>query len=313
MEIEIRNNNILKIKVNGVYYKKKKDFISILPSVIFSPDDLRIVKSNPGERRAFLDSILEKIYGDFSSLRLQYQKIVTQRNSLLRSTGGRLSNNHLETLDTWNDNLVKYGIEIILKRYELLDSIKTGFTGHIKNFFKEVIPDIKYVFSWNRNEKEESHNPEKYLTGNKKDDSDIVIDREFLKKEFKKRLTENLDIDLARKTTSLGPHRDDFAIYFNGKDIRSYGSQGQQRIASISLKLCELQILRDRLKTDPVLLLDDVLSELDTRRRRRLVKIISGRFQTFVTATNISYLDKLDIDFGSRFLVRDNSIIGMKL
>jgi len=313
VEIEIRNNNILKIKVNGVYYKKKKDFISILPSVIFSPDDLRKVKSNPGERRAFLDSILEKIYGDFSSLRLQYQKIVTQRNSLLRSTGGRLSNNHLETLDTWNDNLVKYGIEIILKRYELLDSIKTGFTGHIKNFFKEVIPDIKYVFSWNRNEKEESHNPEKYLTGNKKDDSDIVIDREFLKKEFKKRLTENLDIDLARKTTSLGPHRDDFVIYFNGKDIRSYGSQGQQRIASISLKLCELQILRDRLKTDPVLLLDDVLSELDTRRRRRLVKIISGRFQTFVTATNISYLDKLDIDFGSRFLVRDNSIIGMKL
>lgn len=313
VEIEIRNSNVLKIKVNGVYYKKKKDFVSILPSVIFSPDDLRIIKSNPGERRAFLDSILEKIYGDFSSLRLQYQKILMQRNSLLKSAGGRLSNNHLETIDTWNDNLVKYGIEIILKRYKLLDSIKTGFAGHIENFFKGVVPDIKYVFSWNRNEKEESHDPEKYLAGNKKDDSDIVMDREFLKKEFKKRLTENLDIDLARKTTSLGPHRDDFIIYFNGRDIRSYGSQGQQRIASISLKLCELQTLRDRLKTDPVLLLDDVLSELDIRRRRRLVKIISGRFQTFVTATNISYLDKLDIDFGSRFLVRDNNIIGMKL
>ncbi len=313
VEIEIRRNNVLKIKVNGVYYKKKKDFISILPSVIFSPDDLRIIKSNPGERRAFLDSILEKIYGDFSSLRLQYQKILVQRNSLLKSAGGRLSSKHLETLDTWNDNLVKYGIEIILKRYELLNSIKTGFAGHIEDFFKGAVPDIKYVFSWDRNGKEENRDPEKSLRENKKNDSDIVMDRDFLREEFKKRLTENLDRDLARKTTSLGPHRDDFVICFNGRDIRSYGSQGQQRIASISLKLCELQILRDRLKTDPVLLLDDVLSELDTRRRRRLVKIIRGRFQTFVTATNISYLDKLDIDFGSRFLVRDDSIIGMEL
>ncbi len=313
VEIEIRKNNVLKIKVNGVYQKRKTDFISILPTVIFSPDDLRIIKSNPGERRAFLDSILEKIYGDFSSLRLQYQKILIQRNSLLKSAGGRLSSKHLETIDTWNDNLVKYGMEIILKRYELLHSIKADFTGHIEDFFKGIIPDIRYVFSWNRNEKEESHDPEKNLRKNKKDDSDIVMNKDFLREEFKKRLIEKLDIDLARKTTTIGPHRDDFIVYFDGRDIRSFGSQGQQRISSISLKLCELKTLKDRLKTDPVLLLDDVLSELDTCRRKRLVKIIGGRFQTFVTATNISYLDKLDIDFGSRFLVGNNNIAGMKL
>ncbi len=312
VEIEIRKNNVLKIKVNGVYQKRKTDFVSILPTVIFSPDDLRIIKSNPGERRAFLDSILEKTYRDFSSLRLQYQKILIQRNSLLKSAGGRLSSRHLETIDTWNDNLVKYGIEIILKRYELLHSIKADFIGHIESFFKGVIPDIKYVFSWNRNGKGESHEPEKNPGESKKKDSDIMINRDFLREEFKKRLIGKLDIDLARKTTTIGPHRDDFIVYFDGRDIRSFGSQGQQRISSISLKLCELKTLQDRLKTDPVLLLDDVLSELDTLRRKRLVKII-GRFQTFVTATNISYLDKLDIDFGSRFLVGDNSITGMKL
>lgn len=305
VEIEMRKNNILKIKINGVYYKKKKDFISILPSVIFSPDDLKIVKSNPGERRIFLDSILEKTCGDFSQLKNQYHKILLQRNSLLKSAGGRLSKNHLETLGTWNDNLIKYGMKIIMKRYELISSIREGFSDHIEDFFKGTAADIKYVFSWNRNEKGEDCGPGKKI-GNK-------MDMESLREEFKKRLAENLDIDLARKTTSLGPHRDDFVIYFNNRDIRSYGSQGQQRIASISLKLCELQTLTDRLGTDPVLLLDDVLSELDIERRRKLVKIISGRFQTFVTATNISYLDKLDIDFKSRFLVKDDNIAGMKL
>jgi len=192
-----------------------------------------------------------------------------------------------------------------MKRYELISSIREGFSDHIEDFFKGTAADIKYVFSWNRNEKGEDCGPGKKI-GNK-------MDMESLREEFKKRLAENLDIDLARKTTSLGPHRDDFVIYFNNRDIRSYGSQGQQRIASISLKLCELQTLTDRLGTDPVLLLDDVLSELDIERRRKLVKIISGRFQTFVTATNISYLDKLDIDFKSRFLVKDDNIAGMKL
>ena len=126
-------------------------------------------------------------------------------------------------------------------------------------------------------------------------------------------MNDNFKRDLAFKSTTTGPHRDDLIMSFNGKDIRSFGSQGQQRIASISLKLCELYILKERLDTDPVLLLDDVLSELDIERRKKLVKVINESFQTFVTATNISYLDKLDIDFGSRFLVGGNRIEEMKL
>jgi len=102
-------------------------------------------------------------------------------------------------------------------------------------------------------------------------------------------------------------------LSFNGKDIRSFGSQGQQRIASICLKLCELYILKEKTGKDPVLLLDDVMSELDIERRKKLVKVINKNYQTFVTATNISYLDKLDVNFGSRFLVSDNNINEMKL
>jgi DNA replication and repair protein RecF len=313
VEIEVRKGNSLKIKVDGVYRKKKTDFISLLPSVIFSPDDLRIIKADPGERRAFLDSILETVQKDYSSIRLQYQKILTQRNSLLKSATGSLNSSHLKTLDAWNDNLVKYGLDMITRRIELLESIKEVFTGHIGSFFKGVSSRIRYIFSWERNGKNGKLENNTLFTANNSENGNTQIDRKELTRIFKNKLEENLEQDLIRKSTTVGPHRDDISISFDERDIRSFGSQGQQRVAAISLKLCEIQVLKDRLSTDPVLLLDDVLSELDIERRKKLVDIINGRFQTFVTATNISYLDKLEIDFGSRFLVKDDIITKMGL
>jgi DNA replication and repair protein RecF len=230
---------------------------------------------------------------------------------LLKSAAGKLTSNHLVTLDAWNENLVKYGIDIMIRRLELLDTIKDLFANRIKSFFNNIVAEIKYIYSWDRNEKKSLGKPGETRSGYYGRQEDLETEKDILSKTFKKRLVENLDSDLLKKSTAVGPHRDDIAIFFNGKDIRSFGSQGQQRAAAISLKLCEIQVLKDRLKTDPVLLLDDVLSELDIERRKKLVGIISGRFQTFVTATNISYLDKLDIDFGSRFLVKEDDIIKM--
>ena len=313
IEIEIRKNNNIKIRVNGVYQKKKSDFTSILPSVIFSPDDLKIIKAGPGERRNFLDCILEKIYPDYYSLRLQYQKILIQRNSLLKSIKGKPMDNHINTIGVWNDNLVKYGIQIIEKRLGLLDGIKGKFSQHTGDFFKGIRGEVKYIFSWDRvdgNDKHDDTGPGKENVNNTEKSSFNI---EGLREVFLEKLNSNFERDLTFKTTTIGPHRDDMAIFFDKKDIRSFGSQGQQRIASISLKLCELYILKERSGTYPVLLLDDVLSELDIERRKKLVKVINESFQTFVTATNISYLDKLDIDFGSRFLVNDNRINEMKL
>ncbi|MES0342149.1 MAG: DNA replication and repair protein RecF, partial [Candidatus Humimicrobiaceae bacterium] len=313
IEIEIRKNNNIKIRVNGVYQKKKSDFISILPSVIFSPDDLKIIKSGPGERRNFLDSILEKIYPDYYSLRLQYQKILVQRNSLLKSIKGKPMDNHINTIGVWNENLVKYGIQIIEKRLGLLVDIMGKFSQHTGDFFKGTRGEVKYIFSWDRvdgNDKHYDNGPVKENVNNTEKSSFNI---EGLREVFLEKLNSNFERDLTFKTTTIGPHRDDMAIFFDKKDIRSFGSQGQQRIASISLKLCELYILKERSGTYPVLLLDDVLSELDIERRKKLVKVINESFQTFVTATNISYLDKLDIDFGSRFLVNDNRINEMKL
>ncbi|MFA5015654.1 MAG: DNA replication/repair protein RecF [Actinomycetota bacterium] len=304
IEIELHKGNNIKIKVDKIIRRKKSDFISILPSVIFSPDDLKIVKSGPMERRNFLDSILEKIDPSYYRQRLQYQKILTQRSSLIKSLNTRTGAVCNSTLDVWDDNLVKYGVDIIKKRYDLLTEFAADFKNCISSFFKGVKVNINYIFSWDRGygsdglaDYENKKNPVMESFG--PDDIMTIFHRE-LKESFKK--------DLLYKTTTIGPHRDDFMILLDSRNIRYFGSQGQQRIASISLRLCELDILKKKIKKDPVLLLDDVFSELDIERKKILVKAVSDKFQTFVTTTNISYLDKLDLEFGSKFLIKDNRI-----
>lgn len=304
IEIELRKENNIKIRVDKIYKRKKSDFISILPSVIFSPDDLKIVKSGPSDRRNFLDSILEKLDWKYYRQRLQYQKILIQRSSLIKSISGRSGAASNSTLEVWNDNIVRYGTDIIEKRYRLLAEFRDEFRSYVNSFFKGVEVDLFYVFSWDRGD-----NLDEYTDyfGAKSYKKENFIENN-LKSIFYCKLIESLQKDLLYKTTTVGPHRDDFIILLNGKNIRSFGSQGQQRVASISLKLCELDILRKRIKKDPILLLDDVFSELDIERRKLLVKAVSDRFQTFVTTTNISYLDKLDLEFGNKLLIKDNKI-----
>jgi DNA replication and repair protein RecF len=305
LEIEIRKNNNIKIRMDGVYQKKKADFISLVPSVIFSPDDLKIIKSNPGTRRDFMDSILEKIFKDYYRLKLQYNKILLQRNSLLKSTEGALSSNHRSTLEVWNQNLVKYGTEIILMRLNLLRSIVQQFNSYVNALFDNADPDIEYVFSWDRDGKTENCGDGKTLYGENHTD---IIDGESIRKIFMDKLNESLDRDLANRTTNIGPQRDDFKVFFKNKDVRAFGSQGQQRISSISLKLCELYIIKKMLKREPVLLLDDVLSELDIKRREKLVGVINRNSQTFVTSADSSHFDSLDIDFHNKYLIEDNEV-----
>ena len=322
IEIEMRKDNETRIKVDKTTRRKKTDFVSILPTVIFSPDDLKIIKDGPSERRNFLDSLLEKIDSSYYRQRLQYQKILAQRNSLIKSAGksagSKIDREINLTLEAWDSNLVKYGSSVIKKRYELLDEIRPEFKDYMENFFKGVSADIFYVFSWNRKNMPDSFENES--SGNYQDveiqdeDNSVVGSMERnLEEVFYRKLRENIDKDMQYKITTIGPHRDDFVILLNGKNLRFFGSQGQQRVASICLRLCELDILREKIKEDPVLLLDDVFSELDIERKKMLVKAVKNKFQTFITATNMSYLDKLDMEFGSKLLVMDNGITPLDL
>ena len=383
IELELRPGNILKIKVDKAYCRKKADFTSILPSVIFTPEDLKIIKDVPSNRRDLLDNILESIYPDFNSLKTQYQKILNQRNSLIKSIAGAEFNRSFKvrrsdesgrdntdsridiansskkysgvdegrrsyegessdeesrsgkgnrgsagteetnnpTLSAWDENLAKYGSEIIKKRHDLVNRIGPDFSRLMRKFFPEIEAGIFYIYSWNRKSVE--------LVSSESDISDACADLslpcgklpqtvppiEEIKQCFLSMLKQNLKKELSYKTTITGPHRDDFIILLNGKDIRSFGSQGQQRISAISFRLCEIEVIREILKKDPVLLLDDILSELDFTREKIVLNLIKDKYQTFITTSNINYVShikEIEKDKIQELIVKDNSICEVK-
>ena len=307
IEIELSRNNNIKIRIDRVPYKKKSDFVSILPSVIFSPDDLMIIKGSPSNRRGFLDSIIEKIQKDYQDLCIKYQKILNQRNSLLKSIVNADQAASNTTLETWDENLAKYGSEIILRRYQLIAEIKSSFSELMNRFFPDISTKIFYVFSWERK------NSFSYPSSSKPENTMKMpgggsLDSSSIKERFKALLKDNLANDLNYKTTMIGPHRDDFIVVFEGKDIRSFGSQGQQRVAAICLRLCELEMLKNKLNKKPVLLLDDVLSELDRGRERLLLEAINKKFQTFITTAGQDIFEREASGSIEKFNIDDNKV-----
>ncbi len=366
IELELRPGNTLKIKVDMVYCRKKSDFTSILPSVIFTPEDLKIIKDGPSNRRDLLDNILESIYPDYGALKSQYQKILNQRNSLIKSiaaaefsrgfrsrhgsevrrseessrndegsmcsaervsegNGGHEGNRSYggveeinnPTLSAWDQNLAKYGSEIIKKRHNLAVRMAPDFSRLMKEFFPGIEADIFYIYSWNRKSTElvalESEVNEALpdLGPSCGKLQQAVPPIEDIKQCFLDMLKKNLKKELSYKTTITGPHRDDFIILLNGKDIRSFGSQGQQRISAISLRLCEIEVIKESLKKDPVLLLDDILSELDFTREKTVLNLIKDKYQTFITTSNINYVShikEIEKDKIQELIVRDNNV-----
>ncbi|MBE3090347.1 MAG: DNA replication/repair protein RecF [Actinobacteria bacterium] len=304
IEIELRKKNNIKIRIDGVYYRRKSDFASMIPSVIFSPDDLRLIKAGPSNRRDFLDDILEKLQNKYAAQRLHYQKILNQRNSLIKSMINGEQANGNSTMEAWDENLVHYGSEIIEKRCNLLASIREKFVKYMNYFFPGIQADIFYIFSWDRSIQGASinlDNPINLQTG-------TILQSGTIKDIFNIKLKQGFKKDLLLKTTLVGPHRDDLLITINGKDIRSFGSQGQQRIAAICFKFGELEVLREMLNKNPILLLDDVLSELDPERKKLLVNIIGDSSQTFITTSNLVSLSDIGEKFIDKLLVKDDRI-----
>ncbi|MHB1253029.1 MAG: DNA replication/repair protein RecF [Candidatus Humimicrobiaceae bacterium] len=358
IEIQLNSDNSIKIKLNKVFIKNKSGFTSKLATVIFSPDDLRIIKSSPFYRRNFLDDIIEKIDKDYIGLRLKYQKILNQRNTLIKSIYGTNISSSNSTLEIWDEKLVETGALIIKKRLDLLNLVKTRFANYMNYFFKNTQPELMYVFSWQRfdsnsvflndysgkentntnheiiKQSDNNYNIGKYTDcdnssnnysenhsggllqentfesgGDITDKTNVdIVDFNMLKNSFDEKLRYYFKKDCILKTTTIGPHRDDLTIFLNGYDIRNFGSQGQQRIAAICLKLTELDIFVKNIDEKPMLLLDDVLSELDLERKHLLLKLIGNNFQTFISAANFDYLKDMDLKYCEKYLVKDNGI-----
>ncbi len=316
IEHQIDPDGKVKIRFNKIFLKNRQAVYKKMPLVIFSPDDLRIIKSAPVFRREFIDDILSKISPDFHNLKLKYQKILSQRNSLLKGMDVNSDNNlRKDTMDTWNESLVRNGTSIIIERLKLIEILKENFLKYMNYFFSGISFDIFYVFSWaGADIAEESSNSETdSLSGNGfiKDRQNTLNDfdkagEKYIHDTFLNNLLLKMKRDILTKNTSTGPHRDDIVITLNGKDIRYFGSQGQQRMSSICLRLAELEVIKEHIDKKPVLLLDDVLSELDIERKEMLLKLIEDNFQTFISAANFEYIKDIKLAECEKFIIENN-------
>ena len=254
IDMHLRKNKSKGIAIGGVPIRRAGELFGIVNIVFFSPEDLNIIKNGPSERRRLVDRILCEIDRIYMSDLTQYGKCLNQRNRLLHDL---YFNPSLESeLPVWDEQLVNYGCRIIAKREE----------------FVRMLEDIA----------SEIHTE---LTG-EKEKLTLIYEPNVTVEEFADKVARSRDADRKIKSTTVGPHRDDVCIKVNDMDLRLYGSQGQQRTTAISLKLSEIRIIEERIRNKPVLLLDDVLSELDRDRQNYLLGNIKD-IQTLITCTGL--------------------------
>lgn len=266
IDMHLKKNKPKGIAVNGIPIKRAVELFGILNIVFFSPEDLNIIKNGPSERRRFIDmelSQLDKIYLDCL---INYNKVVNQRNSLLKEYAFSGREDIISSLDIWDMQLVKYGNDVIKSR---------------EKFVKEINNLVKSIHT--------------KLSGDR-EQLEIIYEPCVKEQDFESELVRVRDRDLKFKCTNIGPHKDDMCFLINGMDVRKYGSQGQQRTAALSLKLAEIELVKQIIHDTPVLFLDDVLSELDSRRQNFLLDSI-GNIQTMITCTG------LDEFINNRFLI----------
>jgi len=254
------DSNQKKVKVNNKILTKIIDLIGQLKIVIFTPEDLNIVKGNPQIRRRFIDIELAQISPKYLYNLQRYLKIIKHRNQIL-STIKKNRRLDIKELEVWDEQLVEIGTQIISKRKELIAKLS---------------PLINEIYHQIRKEQEKlkiQYKP--------------CVDEE----DFRKRLQEKQQEEIQKELTLIGPHRDDISFYINDLNSRYFASQGQQRTIAICLKLAELQNIYQQTDEFPILLLDDVTSELDKDRRDSLLRLLSEDIQVFITTTDLSELD----------------------
>ncbi|MBR2341172.1 MAG: DNA replication/repair protein RecF [Clostridia bacterium] len=257
IEAEIFENK-REIKINGSKISKNADLMGHINSVFFSPGELRLIQDGPDERRRFMNMSISQTSPAYYTALLRYNKILDQRNALLKNPDVSLV---LDTLPVWDEQLAKYASVIVKKRSEFLEKLAPYAAD-----FHAFLTDGAEILTLAPDKKHEG-------------------DEQEIAKTLLRRLTNNYEKDLRLGFTTVGPHRDDVDFFIGGIDAKAYASQGQTRTAALAVKLAEVEIFREYSGEYPVLILDDVMSELDLPRRKKLIKRISG-VQTILTCTH---------------------------
>jgi DNA replication and repair protein RecF len=280
IDMHLKKNKPKGVAIDGIPIKKSSELFGIINIVFFSPEDLNIIKNGPSERRRFIDlelCQLDKVYLHNLS---NYNKIVSQRNNLLKQIS--FNKNLLDTLSIWDIQLVEYGIQVIKRRSSFIRQIN------------EIVYEIHSKLSGKKEELLIEYEP------------NVTVD------EFAGKLKNSLERDLSLKMTNIGPHRDDISFLNKSIDIKKYGSQGQQRTAALSLKLAEIEIVKRLTGDKPILLLDDVLSELDRNRQNYLLNSIHD-IQTIITCTGLEEFISNRMNFDKIYRVVEGTVTNVNI
>lgn len=275
IDIHLRKNKNKGVAVDMLPLKRSAELFGLMNVIIFSPEDLGIIKNGPSERRRFMDMELCQLNKIYYSDLLSYNKIINQRNNQLKNIS--FNPKAIDMLDVWDMQLEKYAREIIVKREE--------FIGQINVIIQEIHSN---------------------LTSNK-EKLKLVYEKNVSIENIMEELVRRRNIDLRYQNTSVGPHRDDILFMVNDMDVKKYGSQGQQRTAALSLKLAEIELVKRMIDDNPILLLDDVMSELDSKRRDALLSSIKN-IQTIITCAGYDDFIKERVSIDRIYKVTDGNL-----
>ena len=278
IDISILKDGKKAIQINKIKIKKIGELFGNFNVVMFSPEDLKIIKDSPGVRRKFIDMELCQLNPKYYYNLVQYNKVLNVRNSILRNR-----NINKDILDVYDMQLVEFGYNIIIDRLEYIQKLNK-YSAKIHSEITSGKEKIEFKYT------------------------STIKDLENIKENFYSLLEKKRVRDCERGITSVGPHRDDFTVLINDIDTKSYGSQGQQRTAVLTIKFSSLKIIKELTGEHPVLLLDDVLSELDFSRKRYILSTI-GDIQTIITCTGIEDLYEYLDDKSKVFKVKDGEIL----
>jgi len=286
-----------RIRLNGVHQDTAIDYIGAANVVIFGPDDLRIIKGGPVERRKFLDSEISAVNERYRKDLADYRRILIQRNTYLKDARHKVDSIHVKAaLDVWDEQLVSVGVRIMVRRAKVIQE----FSALAQNAWRDIssLGLLKLIYR-------PSFDVERsFLSDEQADEQGMTKKWSAL---FHDELVKLRQDELMRGVTLVGPHRDDMVFTLDGTDMRAFSSQGQQRAAVLALRLAELDFIRSEMGEDAILLLDDVSSELDPEKRAHLWKYIDRGIQTVITTTDEKIVDELS-EPGKIFLVQAGSV-----
>ena len=293
LEVELNSESQNKARVNKADVPRARDILGYVKTVTFSPEDLDIVRRDPTERRRFIDDLIVQIWPRFAGVYADYERVLKQRNSLLKSaraTGTRGTS--LSTLDAWDASLVKYGAEIISARLDLVKRIQP----HVFEAYQAIALannepkiSIKSSISANGLLEDEDFGADSPAGAANSGFAELPSDRSEIEELFHVKLSEVRPKELERGLTLVGPQRDDLVLNLGNLPVKGFASHGESISYALALRLASIALLRAETRTgDPILILDDVFAELDEGRRNRLATLIADNEQVFITAADLA-------------------------